>query len=70
MDLVDEQDPWNNRGFALFLPFVHLGIDLLTKLWLDLARVACKEGKEALCSGIDDVDFVEGDGMGYDAAML
>ena len=51
--------PRNDFGFALFPPFSYFCVNLIAQFGLDLSGVACKQGKEALCSTVDDIDFVE-----------
>jgi len=61
--LVDEEDARHDLGLALLPPLGHLLVDLVPHLLLDLSRVAGEEGQEPLRPGIDDVNFVEGDGV-------
>ena len=70
VDFVDEEDARDYFGFAFFAPFGDFGVDLLADFGADLACVAAEEGEEALCSAVDYVDFVEGDGVDYLSAHL
>ena len=63
MDLIDEENTWHDLGTALLSPFSNLLVDLLTDLRLDLTDVTREKGHEALGSGVDDIDLVEGDGV-------
>lgn len=63
VDLIEEQDTWDDLGTSLFTPLGNLLIDLLTNLWLDLTDVTSKESHEALLSGVDDINFVEGNSV-------
>ena len=70
VDLVDEEDAGHDLGLAFFLPFADFGVDLVAHFAADLARVAGEEGEEALGAGVDDVDFVQGDGVDDFFALL
>ncbi len=56
--LVDEQHPGYDLGFAFFLPFPDLRVDLIPYLAPDLARVPGEQSQEALRPRVDDVDLV------------
>ena len=56
--------------FALLSPFSNLRVNLIAEFRLYFTRVAGKEGKEALRSAVDDVDFVKGDGVDNLLALL
>ena len=49
----------DNLCLSFFSPFCNFGVNLVTQLGLDLARIACKKSKEALRAGIDNVDFMQ-----------
>ena len=63
VDFVNEEDSGHDVRFTFFLPLPDLHVDLVADFAADLARVAGEEGEEALRAGIDDVDFVQGDGV-------
>ena len=43
---------------------------MVSQLRFDFTGVTSEEGEEALCAGVDDVDLVEGDGVGDFLALL
>ena len=52
-----------------FSPLRHLRIDLVTQLGLDLACISGEERKETLRARVDNVDFVQRDGV-YELASF
>jgi len=60
---VDKENARYDFGFSFFLPLADFGVDLVADFRADFTRVARKEGEEALGAGVDDVDFVERDGV-------
>ena len=63
MDLIDEEDTWHNFGTAFFSPLSYLLIDLFSNLWLNFTNISSKESKETLSSAVNNIDFVQGNGV-------
>jgi hypothetical protein len=49
----------DNLCLSFFSPFCNFGVNLVTKLGLNLARIAREKSKEALRAGIDNVDLMQ-----------
>lgn len=63
VDLVDEEHAGDDFGLAFFFPFADFGVDLVADFASDLAGVAGEKSEKALGARIDDVDFVQADGV-------
>jgi hypothetical protein len=70
VDLIDEEDTWHNFGTAFFSPLSYLLIDLFSNLWLNFTNISSKESKETLSSAVNDIDFVQSDGMNDFLSLL
>jgi hypothetical protein len=63
MDLINEEDTWNNFGTAFLSPLSNLLIDLFSNLRLDFTNISSKESKETLSSAVNNIDFVQSNGV-------
>lgn len=63
MNFVDEEYIRDNFSFVFFFLFVNFGVDLVVDFIVDFIGVVGEKGEEILCLGIDDIDFVKGDGV-------
>jgi len=63
VNLIDEKDTGYNLGSTFFPPFGYFLINLFSNFWFDLTNVSGEKSHETLGSGIDDINFVEGNGM-------
>ena len=63
MDLIDEEDTWDDLSTAFFSPLGDLLVDLLANFRLDFTDITREKSHEALGSGIDDIDLMECDGV-------
>ena len=70
MDLINKEDTWHNFGTAFFSPLSYLLIDLFSNLWLDFTNISSKESKETLSSAVNNIDFVQSDGMNDFLSLL
>ena len=65
VDFVDEKDPGDYLGLAFLFPLSHLRVDLIPDFAADFSCVTGEKRQEALGSRVDDVYFVQADGV-YD----
>jgi hypothetical protein len=63
VDLINEEDTWHNFGTAFFSPLSYLLIDLLSNLRLDFTNISSKKSKETLSSAVNNIDFVQSNGV-------
>jgi hypothetical protein len=63
VDLINEEDTWHNFCTAFLSPFSYLLIDLLSNLRLDFTNISSKESKETLSSAVNNIDFVQSNGV-------
>lgn len=63
MDLIDEEDTWDNLCASLFSPLGDFLVDLLSDFGLDFSNISCEQGHESLRPRVDDIDFVECHGV-------
>jgi hypothetical protein len=56
---------WDDLRLPLFLPLADLGVDLLPQFSLDLASISGKKSHKTLRSAIDNINFMQGDGMDH-----
>jgi len=59
MDLINKQYTWNNLGSTLLTPFSNFLINLLSNFRLDFTNISCEKGHEALCSRVNNINFMK-----------
>jgi len=70
VDLIDEQDTWNDLSSTFFSPFGNFLVDLFSNLWFDLTDITSEKGHETLSSRVDNINFVKGDSMNNFFSLL
>jgi len=63
VDLIDEEDTWDDLCTSFFPPLGDFLVDLLSDLRFDFSNISCEQGHESLRPRVDDIDFVEGDSV-------
>jgi len=63
MDLIDEEDTWDDLSTAFFSPLGDLLVDLFSNFRLDFTDVTREKSHEALGSRIDDIDLMQCDSV-------
>jgi len=59
MDLIDEQDTWNDLSSAFFSPFSNFLINLFSDFWFNFTDITSEKSHETLSSGVDNINFVK-----------
>lgn len=69
MDLINEQDSWDNLGLSFFSPFWNFLVDLLSDFLSNFSSCAWEQCQKSLWSGVNNIDFVKSNSM-YDLFSL
>ena len=70
MDLINEENTWDDFSAPFFSPFCNFLINLFSDLGLNLTDVSSEECHEALGARVDDIDLVKGHSMNNLLALL
>mmetsp|Transcript_63497 Transcript_63497/g.104886 ORF Transcript_63497/g.104886 Transcript_63497/m.104886 type:complete len:358 (+) Transcript_63497:961-2034(+) len=63
MHLINEEHAGNHLGLALLAPLQHFVVDLLPHFMFNFPRVPSEQRQKPLRPGIDDIDFMQRDGV-------
>ena len=63
VDLINEEDTWNDLSTSLLTPLSDLLVNLFSYFGLDLTDITSKQSHEALCSRVDDIYLVKCHGV-------
>jgi hypothetical protein len=70
VDLINEKDTWNDFSTAFLSPLSNFLINLFSNFRLDFTNISSKKSKETLSSAVNNIDFMEGNGMNNFFSLL
>ena len=70
MDLINEENTWYYFSTAFLSPLSNFLINLFSNFRLNFTNISSKKSKETLSSTVNNIDFMESNGMNNFFSLL